>query len=46
MLELNHPESIEKDRIRIKGGGRKTSLESIPDLDINFLEVIFFLYGW
>jgi len=46
MLELNHPESIKKDRIRIKGGGRKTSLESIPNLDANFLEVIFFLYGW
>ena len=42
ILELNHPESIEKDRIRTKGGGRKTSLESIPDLDANFLEVIFF----
>ncbi len=42
ILELNHPESIEKDRIRTKGGGRKTSLESIPDLDVNFLEVIFF----
>ncbi|MFV9692148.1 MAG: hypothetical protein ACNY01_14485 [Desulfobacteria bacterium] len=42
ILELNHPESIEKDRIRKKGGGRKTSLESIPDLDVNFLELIFF----
>ena len=42
ILELKHPESIEKDRIRTKGGGRKTSLESIPDLDVNFLEVVFF----
>ena len=41
MLELNNPESIEEDRIRTTGGGRKTSLESIPDLDVNFLEVIF-----
>ena len=39
--ELNCPESIEQDRIRTKGGGRKTSLENIPDLDANFLEVIF-----
>lgn len=36
ILELNHPELIEKDRIRTQGGGRKTSLESIPDLDANF----------
>lgn len=42
ILELNHPELIEKDGIRTQGGGRKTSLESIPDLDANFLEVIFF----
>ncbi len=42
ILELNHPELIEKDRLRTKGGGRKTSLESISDLDVNFLEVIFF----
>ncbi len=39
--ELNCPETIEQDRIRTKGGGRKTSLENIPDLDANFLEVIF-----
>ncbi|KAF5429441.1 Rhodopirellula transposase DDE domain-containing protein, partial [Candidatus Methanophagaceae archaeon] len=42
LLELNCPESIEKDGIRTKGGGRKTSLESISGLDANFLEVIFF----
>ena len=36
--ELNYPESIEKDKIRRKGGGRKTSLESISCLDANFLE--------
>lgn len=42
ILELKHPELIEKNRIRKKGGGRKTSLESIPDIDVSFLEVIFF----
>ena len=42
LLELNNPELINKDRIRRTGGGRKTSLESIADLDVNFLEVIFF----
>jgi len=42
IYELDHPESIEKDRIRTKGGGRKASLENIPDLDTNFLEVIYF----
>ena len=40
-MELNWPELIEKDRIRTKGGGRRTSLESISDLDANFLEVVF-----
>lgn len=34
--ELDCLEIIEKDRIRKKGGGRKPSLESIPDLDIFF----------
>jgi len=42
LLELNNPELINKDRIRRTGGGRKTSLESIAGLDVNFLEVIFF----
>jgi hypothetical protein len=41
ILELNCPELIEKNRIRRKGGGRKTSLESIFALDANFLEVVF-----
>ncbi len=38
--ELTHPETIENDRVRKKGGGRKASLESIPDLDKFFLEII------
>jgi hypothetical protein len=38
ILELNCPETIEKDGIRTKGGGRKTSLESISGLDANFLD--------
>ena len=41
ILELNYPELIEKDRIRAKGAGKKTSLESIFGLDVNFLEIIF-----
>ena len=40
MFELNNPEQIEKDRTRKKGGGRKTSLEAIPDIDEKFIKVI------
>ena len=39
--ELKQPELIKKDRIRKKGGGRKSSIETIPDLDAKFLEVLF-----
>ena len=38
--ELNHPENILKNGIRVKGGGRKQSINSIPDLDEKFLDVI------
>ena len=38
--ELNHPETIVNDRIRKKGGGRRSSLEKIPDLNKYFLEII------
>jgi len=40
MMELNNPEQIEKDRTRKKGGGRKESLETIPDIDEKFIKVI------
>ncbi|MDM8542899.1 hypothetical protein QUF90_17640 [Desulfococcaceae bacterium HSG9] len=40
MFELNNPEQIEKDRTRKKGGGRKTSLEAIPDINEKFIKVI------
>lgn len=39
--ELRQPELIVEDRIRKKGGGRKSSLESIPDLNAKFLEVLY-----
>lgn len=38
--ELTHPETIVNDRIRKKGGGRKPSLENIPDINKHFLEII------
>ncbi len=41
IYELEHPETIEKGRIRKKGGGRKTSIESIPDINEAFLKVVY-----
>ena len=37
IMELQSPDLLDKDRIRKKGGGRKTSIESIPHLDENLL---------
>ena len=39
--ELTHPETIEKNRIRKKGGGRKKSIESIPNINEAFLKVVY-----
>ncbi len=41
MYELKHPETIEKSGIRKKGGGRKTKIDSIPDIDEVFLHVVY-----
>ena len=38
--ELKHPDKIENDRIRTTGGGRKRSIETIPDLSEKFLKVL------
>ena len=38
--ELNEPEQIEEDRVRKKGGGRKSSIENIPDINEKFIKVI------
>jgi len=38
--ELEAPEEILKDRIRKKGGGRKSVLTSVPDIDEVFLKVL------
>ena len=40
ILEITNSEQIEKDRIRKKGGGRKTSLVTIPDINEKFIKVI------
>ncbi len=40
VTELTHPEMIEKDRERAKGGGRKQSIDSIPELDEKFFDVL------
>jgi len=40
MAELKHPDVIEKGRVRAVGGGRKQSIDSIPGLHKNFLEVL------
>ena len=38
--ELKHPDKIKNDRIRTKGGGRKRSIETIPNLSEKFLKVL------
>ena len=38
--ELKHPDKIENDRIRTKGGGRKRSIERIPNLSEKFLKIL------
>lgn len=38
--ELKNPETIEKDKIRVKGGGRKKSIDTIPNIDEKFLGVL------
>ncbi len=38
--ELTNPETIVDKRIRKKGGGRKSSIENIPNLNKYFLEII------
>ena len=40
MGELGDREALEQKRIREQGGGRKACLETIPDLEKAFLEVI------
>jgi len=38
--ELKHPDKIENARIRTTGGGRKRSIETIPDLSKKFLKIL------
>ena len=38
--ELRYPDKIANDRIRTKGGGRKRSIETIPNLSENFLKIL------
>lgn len=41
IYELLHPETIEKDRIRKPGGGRKTSIDNISNINEIFLQVVY-----
>ena len=41
ILELKNPELIETGRDRKKGGGRKLSIENIPNINEVFLEIIY-----
>ncbi len=38
--ELKNPDKIEKGRTRTKGGGRKRSIETIPNLCVKFLKIL------
>jgi len=40
ITELKNPKMIENDRVRAKGGGRKLSINSIPNLDEKFLGIL------
>ncbi len=40
IYELKNPETIEKNNIRAKGGGRKKSVDCIPEIDEKFLSVL------
>lgn len=40
IFELKNPNSVLKDRIRGKGAGRKSAIETIKDIDDVFLKVI------
>ena len=38
--ELKNPETIQRDKIRAKGGGRKKSIDIIPNIDEKFLGIL------
>lgn len=40
MHELTDPDALEQARIRHQGGGRKSSLEAMPELEAAFLRVL------
>lgn len=40
MHELTAPDALDQVRIRHQGGGRKSSLEAIPELEAAFLRVL------
>ena len=40
IAELTNPETIVKGRLRAKGGGRKQCIDSVPDLDKKFLNIL------
>ena len=40
ILELQEPNKINENRVRVKGGGRKRKIDTIPDLSEKFLKVL------
>ena len=41
IYNLSNPETIEKEKVRKKGGGRKKSIDIIPDINEMFLQVVY-----
>ncbi len=41
IVELKNPDSITKDGIRKKGGGRKLNIENIPDINEKFILILY-----
>lgn len=40
IFELQHPTRIDESRVRIKGGGRKRKIDTIPGLSEKFLKIL------
>lgn len=40
IFELQHPNKIDESRVRVKGGGRKRKIDTIPGLSEKFLKIL------
>lgn len=40
IFELQHPNNVDESRVRVKGGGRKRKVDTIPGLSEKFLKIL------